>query len=135
MSKELIKYGALLVGGIYLINKIFDKPGQTTLELPYDPEKLTYPPYWYTVTADQLQEAIWNNDGFNEDDDKIRDLLCELFTDDDFIKLSKDFGLRSGQGMWALQKRTLPQALIWLDNSHKAEVNEVWESRGITFRL
>lgn len=143
-QKNIVFY-LLVIAGVYFVYKIFKGLGSfigapegsqsgTAVDLPVNTTKLTYSPEQYKVFADQIESAVWSGFDLTEDDEAFAQVLSQMNTNDDVKQLINAYGVR-GEGVVIQKYYNLVQTVeMYLDDDLKEVVNNVYQSKGITFR-
>jgi hypothetical protein len=93
----------------------------------------TFPAIWYRSQADALYTAFWGSIIY-EDDQAIERILKMVNNIADVNNLIAAYGIR-GTGILIRDEYNLPQTITrYLDDSNRAEVNRVYNEKGINFQ-
>jgi hypothetical protein len=132
----------IALGGaaVYLIYRALTAPRLSSLEGCNRNRDLSFPDDVYNVFADQIQSAIWYYmDGFAEDEKAVVQVMIQMETDDDVKEIICVYGIRGQAGY--LSDAIYPDLGLvetltkYLGSGHKETINEVYESRGISYRI
>lgn len=103
-------------------------------EITVDVESLSYPQNNYLMWADQLEQGFYAT-YLTEDDELVGQILKYMNNDTDVANLVQKYGVRDG-GAWYNTNYNLPQAVsAMLDNDIKNQVNQNYQTKGMTFRF
>ena len=105
--------------------------------------KLSFPPTQYKAWADGIQGAYdpYGTFGAGTDEDTIYNIMRKLKTNDDWLQLQKDYGVRdytdyTYNPFGTTTKVNLVESLNQeLSGSEKNKVNEILKSKNITYRI
>ena len=138
-QSKKIGLGILGAGVLYFLVKNINSGTRLS---DYCGEKLdpTFKPELFSLMADQMEAAIWNDQwGIGtEDDGTMEAILSSLNNDDDVLALVCAYGERGPETFidsifWG--KYDLVESItMYLDDSNKDDVNEVYEQKGIGYR-
>jgi len=100
-NSPILKYAIIgvILYILYKIVKIFNDPFGTKLEgeelsedIKVDLSNLTYPKYWYTASANSIENAILSE--LSEDESVVDGIMWQIHNDDDIAQLMESFGVR-----------------------------------------
>lgn len=108
-------------------------PGSQNAPAPQGEKSFT--DSFYEDNADAIEVAIWGGLDLWENDEAVGEILKAMQTDRDFWELKKAYGVR-GEGIVIQKYYNLVQTLeMYLDEDVAEEVNQNWQSKGMTSRV
>jgi len=136
--EPILKWSVIGIVGIYVVDSIVDSLSterhSTLDEHCGNISGLTKPKSWYAANSDSIFAAIWlSGDALFEDEEAIVNVMIQLNTYGDFLKLVCTYDVR-GRYVWFLEETDLIEALVaYLSDSDKEIINTNFLEKGIDF--
>jgi hypothetical protein len=102
-------------------------------------KKLSYPPTQYKSWGDTLEEAWYEYPfGLGTVEETVYNIMRKLKNNNDWLELQKAYGVRQYySGGFAAGNKTLVEAIAVEDDGGemRKKINEIFKSKGITYRI